>query len=156
MIKLFQVSLQEFLKKEWFLLWLELPDHQHTFCTRKTSISKTGDVHKPINFCLLKTYGANDYKKSLGQSVFLNYNFFDNADVANSDFFQKNDSYWQNCSHKTKRVKGNSQKRFDGEILEKLNSRVELFRKSKRSILYIDIELFKKGKNWLQQKSRLF
>ena len=50
-------------------------------------------VHKYINFCSLKTYEAGDYKKSLGQSIFPNYDIFDNVNAAHSDFFQKIDSY---------------------------------------------------------------
>ena len=47
---------------------------------------------------------------------------------------------------KIKRVKGNTQKWFDGEVLEKLNSRDKPFQKSKKSRLHIDKELFKKAK----------
>ena len=39
---------------------------------------------------------------------------------------------------KTKRMKGNTQKWFDGEVLEKLNSRNKLFQKFKKSRLHID------------------
>ena len=46
----------------------------------------------------------------------------------------------------TKRVKGNTQKWFDGEVLEKLNSKDKLFQKFKKSRLRIDKELCKKAK----------
>ena len=46
----------------------------------------------------------------------------------------------------TKRVKGNTQKWFDGEVLKKLNSRNKVFQKLKNSRLHIDKELFKKAK----------
>ena len=48
--------------------------------------------------------------------------------------------------YKTKRMKGNTQKWFDGEVLEKLNSRDKLFQKLKKSRLHTDKELFKNAK----------
>ena len=48
--------------------------------------------------------------------------------------------------YKSKRVKGNTQKRFDGEVLEKLNLRNNVFKKFKKSRLQIDKELYKKSK----------
>ena len=48
--------------------------------------------------------------------------------------------------YKSKRVKGNTRKWFDGEVLEKLNLRNNLFKKFKKSRLYIDKELYKKSK----------
>ena len=47
---------------------------------------------------------------------------------------------------KTKRVKENTQKWFDCEVLQKLNSRDKLFQKLKKSRLHIYKELFKKAK----------
>ena len=43
-------------------------------------------------------------------------------------------------------MKGNTQKWFDGEVLEKLNLRNKLFKKFKKSRLHIDKELYKKSK----------
>ena len=48
--------------------------------------------------------------------------------------------------YKSKRVKGNTQKWFDGEVLEKLNLRKNFFKKFKKSRLHIDKELYKKSK----------
>ena len=45
--------------------------------------------------------------------------------------------------YKSNRVKGNTQKWFDGEVLEKLNLRNKLFKKFKKSRLHIDKELYK-------------
>ena len=47
---------------------------------------------------------------------------------------------------KTKRVKGNTQKYFYCEVLQKLNCRDNIFQKFKKSRLHIDKELFKKPK----------
>ena len=61
---------------------------------------------------------------------------------------------------KTKRVKWNTQKWFDGEDLEKLNSRDKLFQKFKKFRLHIDKQLFKKAKyevlKLIATKNRLF
>ena len=43
--------------------------------------------------------------------------------------------------YKRKRVKRNTQKLFDGEVLEKLNWRNKLFKKFKKSRLRIDKEI---------------
>ena len=48
--------------------------------------------------------------------------------------------------YKNKRVKGNTRKWFDGEVLEKLNLRNKRFKKFKKSRLHIDKELYKKSK----------
>ena len=48
--------------------------------------------------------------------------------------------------YKSKRVKGNTQKWFDSEVLEKLNLRNKLFKKFKKSRLHIVKELYKKSK----------
>ena len=48
--------------------------------------------------------------------------------------------------YKSKRVKGNTQKRVGGEVLEKLNVRSKFFKKFKKSRLHIDKELNEKSK----------
>ena len=66
-----------------------LSDHQLIFCTRKISKFQTGGLHKYINFRSLKKYRIDDYNKSLGQLVFLNYEIFDDVSAVYSEFFQK-------------------------------------------------------------------
>ena len=46
---------------------------------------------------------------------------------------------------KTKRVKANAQKSFDGEVLENINTRDKLFKKFKKSRLHVNKELYKKS-----------
>ena len=46
---------------------------------------------------------------------------------------------------KKKQEKGNTQKWFDGEVLEKLNARDKFFKKFKKSRCNIDKELYKKS-----------
>ena len=47
----------------------------------------------------------------------------------------------------TKRVKGNPQVWFDGEVLESIALRDKLFKKFKRSKLNVDKEIFNKARN---------
>ena len=113
-----------------------MSDHKLIFCTRKTFKFKIGGVRKYINFRSLKNYRADDYKKSLGQSVFPNYEKFDDVNAAYSNFFQKIMAAVDKIApFKTKGVKGNIHKWFDGEVSEKLNSRHKLFQKFKKSHL---------------------
>ena len=98
-----------------------LSDHQLIFCKRKISKFKTGGVHKYINFLSLKSYKADDYKKSRGQLFFLNYEIFDDANAPYSHFFQKIVTVIDKIApFKAKRVKGDTQKWFDGEVLEEV------------------------------------
>ena len=92
----------------------------------------------------MKNYRVDDYKKSLGQLVFPNYKIIDDV---REDFFQKIMTVIDKIAlFKTKQVKGNTQKWFDGEVLEKPNSRDKHFQKFKKSTLHIDKELFRKAK----------
>ena len=80
----------------------------------------------------MKSYKADNYKKSLGQLFFLNYEIFDDANAAYSHFFQKIMTVIDKIApFKAKRVKRDIQKWFDGEVLEELNSRVNYFRNLK-------------------------
>ena len=47
---------------------------------------------------------------------------------------------------KTKRIKANTQKWFDGDVLENINTRDKLFKRIKKSRLHIDKVLYKKSK----------
>ena len=51
---------------------------------------------------------------------------------------------------KTKRVKGNAQNWFDGEVLEKSRSTDKLFKAFKKTILRINKKLYKKDKYYAQ------
>ena len=48
---------------------------------------------------------------------------------------------------KTKRVKGNSQNWFDGEVLESIALRDKLFKKFNHSKLNVDKEIYNKARN---------
>ena len=86
-------------------------------------------------------------KRALDNQSFQTTKFWTNVNAAYSDFFQKIMTVIDKIvSFKAKRVNGNTQKWFDGEVVEKINSRDKLFQKSKKSRLHIDKELFKKAK----------
>ena len=96
-------------------------------------------MHKKIRFRSLKNYAVDAYINALKKINFPNYEYFEDVNRAYSDFFQKLMTVIDNVAPcKTKRVKGNTQNWFDGEVLEKLRSR------DKR--LHIDKELYKKAK----------
>ena len=72
---------------------------------------------------------------------------FSTTSTAYSDFFHEIMTVIDEIApFKTKLVKRNTQKWFDGEVLEKVNSNDTLFKKFKKSRLHIDKELFKKAK----------
>ena len=122
-------------------------DYQLIFCTRKIFRIKTVGAHKHLNFHSLKHYTADYYKEALKQIDFPNYEHFGDVNEAYSNFFQKLMTVIDKITpYKSKRVKGNTQKWFDGEVLEKLNLRNKLFKKFKKSRLHIDKELYKKPK----------
>ena len=100
-----------------------------------------------INLHSLKIYRVDDYAKTLGQLIFPNYEIFSDVNIVYSDFFRKIMTIIDKIARfKIKRVKRNTQKWFDGKILEKLNSRDKLFHEFKKSRLHIHKELFKKAK----------
>ena len=95
----------------------------------------------------MKNYTADYYKETLQQVHFRNYENFGDINEAYLNFLQKLMAIIDKiASYKSKQVKKNTQKWFDGEVLEKLNLRNELFKKFKKSIIHIDKELYKKSK----------
>ena len=102
-------------------------DHQLIFSTRKISRIKTGGAHRCLNFRSLKNYTTDYYKETLKQIDFPNYENFGDVDEAYSNFFQKLMTVIDKIApYKSERVKENTQKWFDGEVLEKLNLRNKL------------------------------
>ena len=94
--------------------------HQLIFCTRKISRIKTGGAYKYLNFHSLKNDTADYYKEALKQVDFPDYKNFDDVNEAYLNFFQKLTAVIDKIApYKRKRVKGNTQKWFDGKVLEK-------------------------------------
>ena len=95
----------------------------------------------------MKNYSPDYYEEALKQVDFPNYERFGDVNEAYTNFFQKLMTVTDKIAPcKSKRVKGNSQKWFGGEVLEKLKLRNKLFYiKLKKSRLHIDKELYKKS-----------
>ena len=122
-------------------------DLQLLFCTIKISRTNTSGTHKYLNFRSLKNYAVDYFKEALKQVDFPNYENFGDINEAYSNFFQKLMTVIDKIApYKCKRVTGNTQKWFDGEVLEKLNLRNKFFKKFKKFRLRIDKELYKKSK----------
>ena len=85
---------------------------------------KTGAVHKHITFRSFKKYTVDAYKDDLKKVNFPNCELFNDINEAYSNFFQKVRIVVDSIAPcKTKRVKANTQKWFDGEILENINTK---------------------------------
>ena len=97
-----------------------LSDHQLIYCTRKFSRTKLG-THKQIKFRSLKNYTAEAYKEALGKVCFPDYENFSDVNKAYENFIQRLMSIIDKLApFKTKKVKGNSQEWFDGEVLKSI------------------------------------
>ena len=80
---------------------------------------------------------------ALKQVDFSNYENFGDVNEAYSIFFQKSLTFIDKIApYKSKPVKGNTQKWFHGEVLEKLNLGDKHFKKLNKSRLYIDKRLY--------------
>ena len=124
-----------------------LSNHQLIYCTRKFSRTKLG-THKQITFCSLKNYTAEAHKEVLGKVCFPDYENFSDVNKVYENFIQKLMSVTDKLARfKTKRVKGNSQEWFDGEVLESIALRDKLCNKFKRSKLNVDKEISNKARN---------
>ena len=149
------MPLQEFPKRG--VINVGVSDHQLIFCKRTFSRIKTGGAHKYLNFRSLKNYTADYYKEALRQADFRNYENFGDDNEAYSNFIQKLMTVKDKISpYKSKWVKGNILKWFDGDVLEKLNLRKKLFKKFKKSKLHIDSKtnFIKKNKNFMKRDSQ--
>ena len=128
-----------------------ISDHQLTYCTRKTARIKSY-CHKQITFRSLINYSHEIYEEGLRKLNFLNYELFDDIDIAYENFIQKVMTVINNLApSKNKRIKGTSQGWFDAEIMEKISDRDKLFKKFKRSRLHSDKDNYKEAKNEVQK-----
>ena len=90
-------------------------DHELIYCTRKINKIKAGSVRKHITFFSFKKYAVDAYKDALGKVNFPNYELFNDINETYSNFFQKIMIVVDSIAPcKTKRVKANTQKWFDG------------------------------------------
>ena len=121
-----------------------LSDHQLIFCKRKNSRIERG-AHKHIKLRSYKHYSADLFKETLTSRNFPNYLNFNDATEAYDDFIQKIMVGIDKVAPiKERRIKHNSQERFDGEISEAIKNCDKLLKKFKKSRLHIDKELYNK------------
>ena len=129
----------------------------------KNNKINTGGVYKHITFRSFKKYTVDAYKDALKKVNFLNYKLLNDVNKPYSNLFQKIRIVVDSIApFKTKKqtLKANTQKWFDGEVLENINTRHKRLKKFKKSRLHIDKELYKKAKyNMLKSiaaKKRVF
>ena len=129
---------------------VSVSDHQPIYCTRKINKIKAGGVHKHITFCSCKKYTADAYKDALNKVNFPNYELCNDVNEAYSNFFQKMRIVIDSIApFKTKRVKANTQKWFDREVLENTDTRDKLFKKL-RNLDFILIKSCTKKQNTIK------
>ena len=105
------------------------------------------ELHKYLNNRSFKNYTVDSYNEALKQLAFPNYETFDDVNGTHCSFFQKIMTVIDKIApYRNKWIKGNTQKWFDSEVLEKLTATDKLFKKFKKSRHNIDKELYKKAK----------
>ena len=96
----------------------------------------------------MKKYTQLLFKEKLEDINFPNYENFQDANLAYSDFTNKLTNIINNIAPlKKKKVKNNSQDWFDGEVAEKIAIRDKLFKKFKKSKLHVDKDLYREARN---------
>ena len=130
---------------------VSVSDNQLIYCIRKINTINTklitGGMHKHITFHSFKKYTVDAYKDALNNVNFLNYELFNVVNEAYLNDFQKIRTVIENNAPcKTKKVEVNTQKWFDGDVLEYINTREKLFETFQNCELHIDKELYKKAK----------
>ena len=77
-----------------------------------------------MNFRSFKNYTVDSYAEALKHLDFPNHETFDDVNGTYSNSFQKIMTVMgKTAPYRNKRVKGDTQKWFDSEVLEKLNTR---------------------------------
>ena len=117
--------------------------------------------YKQITFHSFKNYAIDGYEKAVVKINFPEYKKLDNVNDAYSNFIQKlMEVIDKEAPVKSKRIKRNSQEWFDSEISEKLIIRDKLFKKYKKTRLYIVKKIYKRPRysvqNLIAKKKKIF
>ena len=129
---------------------LGLSDHQLIYCTRKT-IKNKPNKHKYIKIRSLKHYTKENFLKELRDVVFPDYSLYTDINEAYSDFITTITKIIDKIAPiREIRIKNNTAKWIDEEILEGIRNRDKLFTKFKNSKKNIDNLNYKKARNKLQ------
>ena len=121
----------------------------YSICKNKTLVSRSvsNDARNYHQFCPMfslkqiikspicitcRNTSVDAYKDALKKVNFPNYELYNDVNEAYSNFFRIIRIVVDNIVPcKTKRVKANTQKWFDGEVLQNMNTREKLFKRSK-------------------------
>ena len=115
------------------VIGIGIPDHQLTYLTRKLHRFKS-NTHKQIEVKSLKNYSIESLNQSLSMINFPDHEYFNDVDIAYSDFIQRITSVINKIApFKEIRIKNYSHDWFDGEILDKIILRDKCHKKFKVS-----------------------
>ena len=93
-----------------------------------------------------------NFEQELKTIAFPNYKKFSDVNSAYSDLVNKITQVLNNFApYKTLRVKNQSNKWFDGELVRQISNRDKLFKKFKKSKLHIDELIDREAKNTVQR-----
>ena len=121
---------------------ISLSDHELIYWTRKISRIKRGS-HKQIQFRSFKHYTVDLFEQELSKLNVPNYQNYNEINESYNDFIQKIMSVIDKVAPiKERRIKQNSQERFDGEIADEIKSRDKLFKKFEKSKLHINKDIY--------------
>ena len=125
-----------------------ISDHQLIYLTRKLHRFKS-NTHKQIKIRSLKNYSIESLNQGLSMINFPDYEYFNDVDIAYSDFIQRITSVINKIApFKEIRIKKNSH----GEILDKVIVRDKRLMMFTGSRLNIDEELYKQAKINVQKR----
>ena len=123
-----------------------ISDHQLIHLTRKLHRIKL-NTHKQIKIRSLKNYSIESLNQGLSMINFPDYEYFNDVDIAYSDFIQRITSVINKIApFKEIRIKSYSHDWFDGEILDKIILRDKRLKKFETSRYNIDEQLYKEAK----------
>ena len=118
-----------------------ISDNQLIYLTGKLHRFKW-NTHKQINIRSLKNYSVESLNQGLSMINFPDYEYFNNVEIAYSDFIQRITSVINKIApFKEIRIKNYSHDWFDGEILDKIILRDIRLKKFKVSRLNVDEQL---------------
>ena len=105
------------------------------------------NTHKQIKIRSLKNYSIESLNEALGMINFPDYEYFNDVDIAYSDFIQRITSVINKIAlFKEVRFKNYYHDWFDGEILDNIIFRDKCLKEFKASRLNIDEQLYKEPK----------
>ena len=103
--------------------------------------------HTYMKYRSFKNYSVKEYEEKLKQTNFPNYLNFNNIDLAYSNFLKTLMNVIDSLApSKEKRIKGHTQDWFDGEISNLISIRNQQYKKFKKTLLFVDKEIFKETK----------